>query len=91
MQLELEKFRTRWNRWLGQKTREDRMNWIDLLNCYWSGWANKIMERLGENLTININSDRREVYHIFQWAIAEATVKELLALDNLYATERAGL
>lgn len=42
---ELEKFRSRWFRWLGQMTRCDRDTWAELLDCNWSDWANKVLDR----------------------------------------------
>jgi hypothetical protein len=40
---DLEKLRTRWRRWLGNKTRRDKDNWITLLDSNWIGWAGNVM------------------------------------------------
>ena len=75
MKTELEKLRTRWYRFLGQKCRVDRDTWVELLNCNWADWANKINDRTKQaaHFHINIHSDRSAVYHYFQNVIAEAT------------------
>lgn len=80
---ELVKIRTRWLRWLGQKTRHDKPYWVSLLDCSWSGWAANINE---ESLSI-INS-RLKVKDFFHKAIINATYEDLIRLDNIYATEK---
>lgn len=50
MKSELEIFRTRWLRWLGQKTRCDKEVWTELLDCNWSGWASKVIDRAELNV-----------------------------------------
>lgn len=88
MKSELEKFRTRWYRWLGQKTRCDKPYWVTLLDCNWSGWASKVLDRAGLDLGyLTPTSSRHDVYYYFQTAIAEADMKDLMKLDNLYATD----
>ena len=88
MKSELEKFRTRWLRWLGQKTRYDKPYWVTLLNSTWSSWPNKVFERVGlEYPSVSIKSSREDVYYIFQCAIFEADMRDLIRLDNLYCTE----
>lgn len=88
MKTKLEKFRTRWFRWLGQKTREDRDTWVELLDCNWSGWPTKVLGRVGLSYpSISIQSGRDDVYYIFNCAIAEATMEELGQLDNIFCTE----
>jgi len=87
--IDLEEFRSRWFRWLGQKTRYDRVTWVELLDCNWSGWANKINDRLVQVKypSITLKSTRSDVYYCFQDAIAEATMEELVQLDNLFCTD----
>lgn len=88
MKTELEKFRTRWYRWLGQKTRCDKDAWVTLLDCNWTGWASKILERVGLDLGyLGPTSSRSDVYHYFQTAIAEANITDLGRLDNIYAND----
>ena len=43
----LKKFRTRWLRWLGQKTRQDKSYWTELLGSNWTGWVEGILSRSG--------------------------------------------
>lgn len=45
MEDELKKFKIRWLRWLGQKTRYDQDIWVTLLDCNWSSWASKVLEK----------------------------------------------
>lgn len=88
METELEKFRTRWYRWLGQKTRCDKSYWVTLLDCNWIGWASKVLDRAGLDLGyLSPISSRTNVYHYFQTAIAEATMGELGKLDNIFCTD----
>lgn len=85
----LEKFRSRWFRWLGQMTRADRDTWVTLLDCNWSGWPNKVLEKI-EGMKyprIDLSSTRVAVYFIFRDAIAEATMEELRELDNIYCEQ----
>jgi len=88
MKSKLEKFRTRWFRWLGQKTRCDKPYWVELLDCNWTGWASKVLDRVGLNIGyLTASSSRTDVYHYFQTAICEANMEELGKLDNLYITD----
>ena len=87
MKNKLEQFRTRWYRWLGQKTRWDKDSWVSLLDCNWSGWANKIVRRIGGYPTISPTSNRIDVYFIFRDAIADATMEELRELDRIFCTD----
>lgn len=85
---ELEKFRIRWNRWLGQMTRCDRDNWITLLDCNWSGWANKVLERGdSQHPRLYVGSSKSSVHYVYEAAIAVATMEELKQLDNIYCQE----
>ena len=87
MKNDLEKFRTRWYRWLGQKTRYDKANWTDLLDCNWSGWATKVLDRAGLDIGyLEPFSSRNDVYHHFQIAISEASMDELRKLDSIFCT-----
>lgn len=89
MKSKLEKFRTRWYRWLGQKTRCDKDLWVTLLDCNWSGWPTTVFTRAGLDFlpTISIKSNRADVHYIFETAIAEANMEELMKLDNIFATD----
>jgi len=88
MKSELEEFRTRWFRWLGQKTRVDKFNWVTLLDCNWTSWAQKILEDHNIDIKhLSISSLRDEVKNSFYRAIECADMKELRQLDNLYCIE----
>jgi len=88
MKSELEKFKTRWLRWLGQKTRWDKPTWVTLLDCNWSGWASKVLEKHGFDLVpLSINSDRMSVKYHYELAIYEADMHDLRALDGLFCQD----
>ena len=78
---ELEKFRTRWIRWLGQKTRVDRDTWTDLLDSNWHGWADTVLE---EHDLPNTGT----IKEIFTRAIRNADMSDLHKLDELYCQEK---
>ena len=85
----LQKFRSRWRRWLGQKTRIDKPTWVTLLNSNWVGWAEKTMDKHRLPYThIAFCSRRLRVKNFFSTAIECADMSDLLELDNLYATEK---
>ena len=85
---ELEKFRSRWRRWLGQMTRCDRDTWTTLLDCNWSGWPNKVLDRAkSEHPRLKNVSSKSGVHYIYEEAIRIATMKELCELDNIYCRE----
>ena len=84
-----EKFRTRWLRWLGQKTRCDKDNWVTLLQD-WTMWADKVLKSKGIDdvyLTQALRT-REEVKAYFARAIQCADMKDLMALDELYCAEK---
>lgn len=85
---QLEKFRTRWRRWLGQKTRIDKPYWVTLLDSNWSSWPDKVFERIGLDYpSISVKSDRKDVYYIFRCAIYEANMEDLMKLDEIYCAD----
>jgi len=83
---DLEKFRTRWHRWLGQKCRRDKPHWTTLLNTNWSGWADKVMQKNGSKFHLE-DQTRKDVKIYFSLAIELADIHDLLVLDNLYCQE----
>ena len=85
----LEKFRTRWYRWLGQKTRIDKSTWVELLDSNWIGWASNVLKKHNINFKEVLwgNSDRYGVKRHFSRAIKCADLRELGILDNLYCTD----
>lgn len=103
----LEKFRTRWYRWLSQKTRCDESYWVTLLDCNWSGWALRVLEKhnvgIEEFLWTEMyewagsgcyQATREKIRAYYSLAIKHADMEDLHALDNLYCTdiiERRGL
>lgn len=84
---ELEIFRTRWYRWLGQKCRKDKPYWTTLLNSNWSGWAEGILDK-NHRVFLVMLGPRENVKECFRIAIELADMRDLNILDNLYASEK---
>ena len=85
-----EKFRTRWKRWLGNKTRCDKPTWVTLLDANWIGWVSWVFD---ENdipyRPVDIsNTNREEVKELWLTAINHANMSALRKLDGIYATEK---
>lgn len=89
---ELEKFRTRWRKWLGNKTRIDKPYWVTLLASDWAGWANDVRMNNGmEYAKLGMFSDRLYVKDVFTEAIDVANMDDLLDLDELYNIDKYNL
>ena len=88
MEWELSKLKTRWFRWLGQKTRIDKPYWVTLLNSSWIGWAASVLDKSTKGKWYPPAKNREAVKDYFHLAILYANHKDLLKLDNLYATEK---
>jgi len=86
---ELEKFRTRWYRWLGQMTRCDKDTWVELLDCNWSIWVSQVSEK--HNLGLDpfaVDSATCEMVKLrYTKAIRAADMADLFKLDNLFCTD----
>jgi|GEM_PF-1710673 len=83
----LKKFRTRWMRWLGNKTRENRPDWTDLLQSNWSGWASQTLAKNGieiKGLNWQTDSNPITIREYFKKAINVAQMDDLYKLDGLY-------
>jgi len=88
---ELRKMRTRWLRWLGQKTRHDKPYWVTLLDSNWIGWAYTVADNNPDTQwpdggSVNLNRDY--VKKFYEKAISLADMKMLMRLDNLYTQEK---
>ena len=89
MKTDLDKLRTRWLRWLGQKTRWDKDIWVELLSSNWTGWVTNVLSRSGfevDWLSLK-NQNCETVKNYWGIAIREATAEDLARLDNLYCTD----
>lgn len=85
---DLEEFRTRWRRWLGQKCRSDKSYWTTLLDSNWTGWPDLVY---GEDyVSLHITSDIIEIKKFYLDAINRATMDQLYKLDALYASDKLG-
>lgn len=89
MKSELEQLRTRWRRWLGNKTRRDEPHWTTLLDSTWLGWVDRVFNDSGfEYHGITFRSQPEDVKAAFARAISNATIDHLRRLDGLYANEK---
>ena len=82
--------RTRWRRWLGNKTRIHEPHWTTLLNSNWLSWASQVYDDCGfEFPRINPMTGSREIVKaVYAKAIDNATMIHLSRLDGLYAADR---
>lgn len=84
----LERFRTRWRRWLGNKTRWDKPYWTTLLDSNWLGWVDKVYNAHDFDYHgLSFTSCREEVKLIYGRAIDNATMDHLYKLDEIYANQ----
>ncbi len=89
---QLQEFRVRWMRWLGQKTRINKDYWTTLLNTNFCGWAEKTLSKHDINLPwLEISSSRAEVKIYYIEAIKCADMIDLCGLDQLYVNDKYGL
>ena len=84
----LELFRTRWRRWLGNKCREDKPFWTDLLDVNWSSWAKHTIRRHGIEKQ-NPSMSLEEVKKFWLFAIGLADDADLQKLDALYCERKS--
>ena len=88
---DLEKFRIRWKRWLGQKCRVDKPYWTTLLDSNWLGWAAGTLDK-NDISTAQVCAacldNRINVKKYFILAIEYADMRDLRKLDNLYCQEK---
>jgi len=89
----LQQFRTRWRRWLGNKTATARPYWTTLLRDNWACWPPGVLRAHGikydrRNLRWNVVTPE-SVKKIFQQAIDVADFEELRALDGIYLEEKS--
>lgn len=89
MKTKLEKFRTRWLRWLGQKTRFDKDGWVELLASNWVGWVSGVLSKsdIEVNWLLLANQNCVLVKYYWNIAINKATMEDLSKLDGLFADD----
>jgi hypothetical protein len=88
----LERFRSRWRRWLGNKTRLDKPYYLTLLDTNWLGWAYSVYDALGMDYkTLGYKTSREDVKTFYLGAINAANMAQLFRLDGIYAGEKIGL
>jgi len=85
---DLDKFRTRWLRWLGQKTRCDGHAWVELLESNWVLWLEVVLDRFDIEVDLSLKNQNREtVKNYWSIAICKASMEDLIRLDDMYCTE----
>lgn len=87
----LEQFKIRWRRWLGNKTRINKPNWITLLDTNWLAWIDKTLSDCDPSYTyhnLTFTSTRKEVKSAYIRAINYSTMSHLYKLDELYTRDK---
>lgn len=87
--MNVEKFRTRWRRWLGNKTAIGKPYWTTLLGSRWPGWCRAVCREHG--MKYEMDWTRESVKKMFGACIDVATMRELMRLDDIYASEKLGI
>lgn len=82
---DIERLKTRWRRWLGNKTAQRKAYWTTLLDATWSGWCRRVCK--SHEIEYRLKWDREDVKRLYGRCIDVATFEELLALDGIYAAE----
>lgn len=88
----LERFRSRWRRWLGNKTRCDKFYYLTLLESNWMGWVSSVLG--DQNIVyrpLDYRASREEIKELYLIAINHANMKMLMKLDGIYAAEKINL
>lgn len=88
-----EQFRTRWRRWLGNKTKHGEPHWVTLLDSTWNGWVEEVRDQCGFDYSpIHLEEVTRENIKA-RWLVAinHADMNMLRRLDGIYAAEKLGL
>ncbi len=84
----LESLKSRWRRWLGQKTRWDKPYWVTLLDINWLSWASNTLYKHGIDIEgPRLQSTPQEIKAYYLRAIDCSDFDDLRRLDEKYATE----
>lgn len=88
-----DQFRTRWRRWLGNKTRRDKPAWVTLLDCNWLGWVEYVYGQcdLDYHPVDLLSVTRESLKALWLNAINHADMPMLDKLDGIYAAEKFDL
>ena len=86
MDKDTERFRTRWRRWLGNKTAANKSTWTTLLDSRWSNWCGNVCQDHG--ILYKMDFTPESVKRMYRICIDVATMRELMKLDGIYATEK---
>ena len=86
---EVEHFRTRWRRWLGNKTAAGKPYWTTLLDSRFSGWCRRVCRAHG--IEYEMAWTQESVKRMYSICIDAATMRELMKLDDIYASDKLGI
>ena len=87
---QLNKFRSRWRRWLGNKTRRGKPYYLTLLDSNWLGWVDRVYQQFDlEYKQPGFLASREEIKALYLTAINMADMDLLQKLDSLFAAELA--
>ena len=84
----INKMRTRWKRWLGQKTRWDKPSWVTLLDSNWKAWASRVLSQNDIHEQLDMYADRITIKNYYSKAIDIADMEQLGQLDMLYCEDK---
>lgn len=94
MDNKLEKLKTRWRRWLGNKTRNNRPDWTTLLESNYRSWADCLLRQHAvPSHLCNVPAicNRFQIKELFTIAISIASIDDLIELDILHVKEKRKL
>lgn len=84
------KFRTRWRRWLGARTRVNDDDWTNLLNTNWSGWVTQVLIKHGlPPGKLPIWDGPIALRQYFLRAIDIADMDDMYKLDGIFAERKS--
>jgi len=83
---DLRRMRTRWRRWLGNKTARGKPYWVTLLDSSWSTWCFRVCDN-HQIEYCELEWNREAVKQLYRSCIDVATFKELMRLDDIYAAQ----
>ena len=82
----LKYLKTRWRRWLGNKTAYNKPYWTSLLDTRWSCWCDCVCRN--HSIKYEMDWTREAVKSMYSLCIDIATMDELRNLDGIYAMEK---
>lgn len=85
-EVDMEYLKTRWRKWLGNKTAYNKPYWTTLLDSKWTHWCQLVCQN--HKIDYSVDWTRESVKHLYRICIDVATMEELMRLDDIYASEK---